>query len=302
LPLTGTGANSAISRVGTTLPVPERPLSDYRSVSPEYFQTIGVPLESGRLFTAADRGRYVAVMSANLAAQAWPDEDPLGQHFRFGSNPASPLFEVIGIVGDVRNRSLDQAPTQTAYVPYPQGSGPVAALLVNVSGDTAPIAQRLREALRALDPDVPVPPLRMLDEVVDDSLLLRRFQLDLVVFFAMVAALLTVVGVYGLMAYAVAQRQNEFGVRLALGEGPRGLQRLVMRQATLLTLGGILVAVPFTLAAGSALQALLFGVTARDPLTFAIVGVLVTVAALAAAYFPARRASRIQPTVALRCE
>jgi len=302
LPLTGTGANSAISREGTTLPIPERPLADFRSVTPDYFGALGLPLRSGRLFTLDDRDRPVAVLSAGLARQAWPGEEPLGRKFRFGSNPNGVLFEVIGVVGDARNRTLDETPTTTAYVPYPQGTQNFAALIVNTGGDPGSLSARLRQIVRTLDPEMPVAPFRTLDDVVDDSLSARRFQLQLVGFFAACAALLSALGVYGLMAYAVAQRTNEFGVRLALGARPSSVIRLVARDALRLLAGGLALAAPVVLFAGPGLRLLLFDVKVYDARTLLGVGILMTASAIIAAYIPGRRASRIQPSVALHAD
>lgn len=303
LPLTGPGANSAISREGTTVPVPERPLADVRGVTLDYFRTIGIPLRAGRLFQTGDRDRLVAVLSANLAEQAWPGLNPLGQRFRFGgSNPNAPLYEVVGVVEEVRNRALDEPPTLTAYVQYPQRTGTSASLLVHSAADLGRLSAPIRGILRALDPALPLPAFRTLNDVVSESMSLRRFQLQLVLFFAAAAALLAALGVYGLMAYAVAQRTNEFGVRLALGARPYGVLRLVLRDAARLIAGGLVVAIPVVLVAGSTIQSFLFGVTSSDAPTLIAVGCLMAAAGLVAAYVPGRRASQIEPMLALRCE
>lgn len=302
LPLTGVGANSAFSIEGTTAPVTERPVADTRSVTPEYFATLGLPLRAGRTLTDADRDRSVAVISENLAAQAWGSENPIGRKFRFGSNPSAQLFEVIGVVGSARNRGLEENPTETAYVPYPVRSGPIVSLIVKTNGDGAQLTAPLRQAIRTFDAEVPISAFRTMDDVASESLSLRRFQLQLVVFFTAVAALLALVGVYGLMSYAVTQRQGEFGVRLALGALPRGLLHLVLRDALTITAAGLAIAVPIVLASTSTLRGLVYGVQTNDPATMTGVAIFILTATLLAALVPGWRASRIEPATALRAE
>jgi predicted permease len=302
LPLTGTGSLSALSAEGTTAAAPDRPSADVRSVSTEYFRALGLALKSGRLMETADRERNVAVLSAQLAERGWPGQNPIGRRFRFGVNPSAVVYEVIGTVGDVRGTGLDQPPTPTAYVPYPQRNYGLVSLIVKAAGDPAMLTSTVRQAVRSHDPELPLPAFRTMDDVIGRSLATRRFQLLLVAFFAGLAALLASVGVYGVMAYSVAQRSPEIGIRLALGARPGALVRSVLREAAFLAGVGLLVAVPATLLGGSFLSRYLVGVTPGNPLVLSATITVIAVTALLAAAGPALRASRVDPMVALRCE
>ena len=302
LPLTGTGALSALSTEGVTGPITERPSADVRSVTPDYFRAMAVPLKTGRLIDAADRERNVAVLSEQLAARGWPSQNSLGRKFRFGANTTAPLYEVVGTVGDVRGTALDQPLTPTAYVPFPQKTLSGVSLIVKTSGNPSALASLVHGILRAHDPELPVVTIRTMDDVMNESLAQRRFQLLLVALFATLAALLASLGVYGVMAYSVAQRTSEIGIRLALGAKPAAVVFKVMRDALMLAAGGLLVALPVTMISGSFLSKFLVGVTPRDPLVLGATAAIIGVTALLAAAGPGLRASRVDPMVALRCE
>jgi predicted permease len=302
LPLTGTGSLSALSVEGTTLDTPQRPSADVRSVSPDYFRAIALTLTSGRLLEGADRERNVAILSDQLAQRGWPGQDPIGRRFRFGVNPAAMVYEVIGTVGDVRGTALDQPPTPTAYVTYPQRNFGLASLVVRTSGPPSALVSTVREAVRAHDPDLPIGALRTMDDVVNGSLASRRFQLQLVASFAILAALLASLGVYGVMAYSVTQRRGEMGIRLALGAKPTALVVRVMREALWLAVVGLLVAIPLTWMSGAFLARFLVGVTPQDPVVFGATVAIIVATSMIAAAGPALRASRIDPMMALRCE
>jgi ABC-type antimicrobial peptide transport system permease subunit len=217
-------------------------------------------------------------------------------------NPSAVVYEVIGIVGDVRGTGLDQPLTPTAYVPYPQRNYGVVSLIVKAAGDPVALTSTVRQAVRSHDPELPLPAFRTMDDVIGRSLSTRRFQLLLVAFFAVLAAVLASIGVYGVMAYSVAQRSSEIGVRLALGARPSALVRSVLREAILLAVIGLLIAVPSTMLGGSFLSRYLDGVTPANPLVLVATIAIITVTALAAAAGPALRASRVDPMLALRCE
>ncbi len=302
LPLTGVGQNSALTLEGTTVPLFDRPIADVRPVNPDYFHTWDIPLKAGRIFEPADGDRPVALVSEFAARRAWPGEDPLGKRFRFGGNPNGPLYEVIGVVGDVRNINLDQAPAVSAYVPYWQRDAQFASLAIKTTADPAAISSAVRTAVREVDPELPAPAIRTMDEVVTESTAERRFQMNLVLLFAAAAMLLAGLGIYGVLSHAVVQRTNEIGIRLALGAEPGEVRRMVLKDAVVLVGAGLAVGVPLALVVGSSLRALLFGVTPRDVPTIAGACAVLTAAALLAAYVPARRASRVDPMVALRHE
>ena len=300
LPLTGTGAMSAASVEGGTVPGMERPRADVRSISPDYFRAMEVPLKTGRTFEAADRNRNVTVLSEELARQAWPGQDPIGRRLRFGVDPTAALYEVIGTVGDIRGTSLDQPLTPTAYVPFPQRAQTIFTLMVKTEGDPSVLTSRVGSIVRGHEPEVPLGPFRTMDDVVDLSVAPRRFQLQLVAVFALLTALLSGLGVFGVMAYSVAQRRGEIGIRLALGIPPREILLRVLRDALQITAVGLALAAPLAWFAGRFLRAFLYGVTPYDPLALTSAVAIIIVTALAAAAAPGFRASRVNPMVALR--
>jgi predicted permease len=302
LPLTGTGSLSSVSVDGGTTPPMERPSADVRSVSPDYFHVVQVPLLRGRLLDPHDRDRLVAVLSARLAARGWPGQDPIGRRFRLGLNPANPLYEVVGVAGDVRGTALDQPETPTAYVPFPQRARGIFTVMVKTEGDPARMTGPVRDILRAHDPRLPLPAIRTMEDVVEGSLEARQFQLTVVTVFALLAVLLSGIGIYSVMAYSVTQRRNELGLRLALGAQPRALMLLVIGRAARLALLGLAIAVPVGWAAGSAVRSFLYGVTPFHPPSMGLTAVAVLCIAIGAAAMPAIRAGRLEPGVALRHE
>lgn len=302
LPLTGTGSLSALSATGVTIPPMERPSADVRSVTPGYFEAVDLHLQQGRLLDGRDEHRAVAVLSEQLAARGWPGENPIGRQFRFGVNPSSQVFEVIGIVNDVRGTALDQPPTPTAYVPFPQRTQGTVNLLLKTDGRQADLPSAVRRVLIDADPDLPSPSFQTLDEVVSESLEARRFQLNIVATFALLAVLLATIGVYGVMAYSVDRRRSELGVRLALGARPRTLVFEVMGRAFRLGLTGLVAAVPIGWFTGTALRSFLFGVSPFDPAALSATAAATLALTVGAAALPAIRASRLDPMRALRHE
>ena len=302
LPLTGTGAMSALSIESGSVPPMERPRADVRCVSPGYFEAIGLPLRSGRSFEQGDRDRLVAVLSEDLAKRAWPGQDPIGRRFHLGVNPSAAVYEVIGTVSDIRGTALDQPLTPTAYVPFPQRSFSNSTVLVKTSGDTLNLAAPIRQTIRAHDPEVPIGRFRTMNDVVDQSVAPRRFQLQLVSLFALLTALLSALGIFGVMSYSVAQRRGEMGIRLALGTPPREILGRVIREALRIAIVGLLVATPLAWLAGRFLQSFLYSVTPYDPVAAAAVVAIVISTAVIAAAGPGLRASRVDPMVALRCD
>ncbi|MCU1273659.1 MAG: hypothetical protein JWO48_1090, partial [Bryobacterales bacterium] len=301
LPLTGEGGNNLVNVEGSKLPVMERPLADIRQVNPDYFRTMGVPLRSGRIFDEADRKREVALVSVMTAELLWPGQNAIGKRFRMGGDD-SHLIEVTGIVGDIRGVSLNKTPTLTVYVPYWQRNYNQMSLVVKTAMDPAGASSAIRSAIRQADRDMPVPAFRTMEDIVTESVAQRRFQLSMVLLFALAATLLASLGIYGVVSYSVAQRTNEVGIRMALGAQPGNIASMMLRQGLLPVALGIIGGVLASLALGRVLGSLLFGVSAWDPMTIGGVVAVLGVSAAAATYIPAHRATRVDPVTALRYE
>ncbi len=301
LPLGGEGNNNLISLEGTNLPLMQRPLADIRQVNPEYFRAMGIPLRSGRIFDEHDRGRPVALVSALTAARVWPGADPVGKRFLSGRGTLG-LIEITGVVGDIHGASLDKAPSNTIYVPYWQESNSHISLVARTATPPAAAASAIRAAIHRLDPEMPVPAMRTMDQMVAESVAPRRFQMMLVLLFAAAALLLAGLGVYGVVSYSVGRRTNEMGIRMALGAEPGRILRMVLRQGMAPVAAGLSAGVAASPALGRVFGSLLFGVSASDPATLAAVMALLASVAAAAICIPARRAVRIDPARALREE
>jgi predicted permease len=301
LPLNGSGGNNGMIPEG--MPTAEYPIVDIRTVNSDYLRTMGIVLYEGRSFDERDRSRNVAVISKSTAKRIWGARDPIGKRFRFGSPDRAPI-EIIGVAADIRGVSLDRAPELTAYVPYWQGSFGIRAVTIamKTNGDPAAVFAAIRTTIRNIDADMPLPPFRTMDQVVEQSIGERRFQLDLILLFGLIAVVLAALGIYGTMSYAVAQRTNEVGIRIALGAQPRSIAGKVVIDALKSVAIGLLSGIPIALAAAAGLRSLLFGVTPRDPVTLIATCTIVAMTAILAAFVPARRASRIDPIVALRGE
>ena len=280
--------------------------ADYASVSEGYFRSLGIPLLSGRLFDDRDTmdAPHVALISESLAREKWPNQDPIGHTIEFGNMDGDlRLLTVIGVVGDVREASLEKPPRPTIYVNYrqrPQATYRFSAV-VRTAGDPASVIASARKIVRDLDPDVP-PSTSSFTAIFAASTSGRRFNLVLFGIFAGTALLLAVAGIYGVLAYSVARRTREMGVRMALGASAGNVMRLVLGQAAVTTGIGVLLGVVGSFILMRFLQSMLYEVSAADPMTFAAVALLVIGVALLAAYLPARRATKVDPIVALRYE
>jgi putative ABC transport system permease protein len=300
LPLSGEGGNNLIAADGTNPPLMERPLADIREVNAGYFATLGIPLRSGRIFGEADQAP-VAVISALTAERLWPGRDPVGRRFRIG-DPESPLVLVTGVVGDVHGVSLARRPNLTVYRPYWQRSRANAALVVRTRMSPEAVSASLAPAIHRIDRELPVPAVRTMDDILSSSVAPERFQALLVLLFGLTAALLAGLGVYGVVAYSVAQRTSELGVRMALGAQPAGIRLLVLRQALLPVAIGLIAGAAAAATAGRVLSSLLFEVPSIDPLALGGATAFLGAAAAVAGYLPARRATRVDPVTALRTE
>jgi putative ABC transport system permease protein len=301
LPLAGEGNNNLLVVEGVNMPLFERPLVDMRSVSGEYFQAMGIPLRAGRVFDESDRKRGVAIVGESTARKLWPGENPLGKRVSFGEQTA-PLMEVIGIAGDVRANGLQKPPEQVVYIPYWYRGRSQTSLVIRTGMSPTAIAGAVRAELRKLDPELPVPQFRTMQDIVSASVAERKFQLSLVLVFAGIALALACLGIFGVVSYTVAQRRGEMGIRLALGATAGNLRSMVVRQGLMPVVVGLTCGIVGAVALGRVMEGMLFGVQSGDPWTLAAVSLTLLGVAAAACYIPAMRVSRADPLTALRYE
>jgi len=280
---------------------------DQRVAGGEYFRAMEIPLLKGRLFNDQDTrtSPRVVVIDDAMAAQLWPHEDPLGKRIHFGgidANASVPWLTVVGVVGRVKQYALDGDSRIALYLAHTQSAARGMNVVVRTTGEPAALASAVRRELRVLDPDLPVYNVRTMTERVDESLARRRFAMLLLTLFAALALGLATIGIYGVIAYLVAQGRRELGIRMALGCTPRGILQLVVRHGMGIALVGVGIGLTGAAALTRFMGSLLFGVTASDPLTFIAVAMLLTAVALIAVCIPGRRAARIDPMISLRSD
>jgi putative ABC transport system permease protein len=277
------------------------------TVSPEYFRVLSVPLRRGRAFTEADgkNANQVIVINGAFVSRFFPGQEPLGQHVILDGPDDKPLppREVVGVVGNVHFQSFTDEERPEYYIPFEQSPSAVTQVVVRArGGDAAALTAPVRAALKGVDPNLLIWRTETMDELVGQSVAPQRFNVALLGFFAALAMLLAAVGIYGVMSYMVTQRRHEIGIRMALGAGRGDVLRMVVRQGMLLTLAGLGLGLVGAFALTRLMSSLLYGVSATDPLVFAAVSLLLASVALLASYVPARRATRVDPMVALRYE
>src|SRR5579871_2709144 len=281
-------------------------VANYCAASEGYFSTLGIPLLQGRLFQDSDTADapHVAVISRSLARTQWPNQNPLGHKIEFGNMDSDTHFlTVVGVVKDVRGRNLETPPSPTIYVNYrqrPRRTQTLTAVLRS-SLDPGSLHASVRQILHDLDPTIPIVPSTFA-EVVTSSVRDRRFNATILSVFAGAALLLAMIGIYGVLAHSVAQRTREIGIRMALGASAQNVVRLILRQGLTTIIAGVVLGVVCSLLVTRTMRSMLYGVSATDPLTFAMVVVLLFIVALVACYFAARKASMVDPIVALRQE
>jgi putative ABC transport system permease protein len=279
-------------------------IADFGVVTDGYFQVLGIPLLRGRIFDERDGANspHVAVISESLARARWPNQEPIGHTIEFGNMDGDlRLLTIVGIVGDTHEYGLDQPPRPTVYVNLFQRPRAAMTLTMLTDADTQSVTSAARGMLQELDPEIPAK-FRTFSQVYSASLGSRRFNVILIGFFGITALLLATAGVFGVMAYSVSRRTREIGVRIALGAASGDVLRMVLSQGLRTIFIGVAIGIAGSLALTRTVETLLFGVTATDPLTFMGVTLLLIGAALLACYVPARRATRVDPMVALRHE
>jgi putative ABC transport system permease protein len=263
-----------------------------------------IPLKRGRLFTDQEAAemRHVVVINETFARRHFPNEDPLGKRVTIYLKDDNQPCEIIGIVGDSKHRSLDAGIGPMSYWPHPELASSRMTFVIRTRGDASAITSGARDVIRALDPAQPVSDVRTMESLIGTSMAGARFNTLLLTIFAMVSLLLAGVGIYGVMAYSVAQRTREIGVRMALGARARDALWLVVRRGMALTIAGVAIGVAASFALMRLMETLLFNVSVTDPLTFAGIPLLLALVALLACLIPARRAAKVDPMVALRCD
>jgi putative ABC transport system permease protein len=278
-----------------------------RDISANYFPLMKIPLIAGRLFNESDNtasGPFRVMVSQSWVNKNLPGENPIGKRIRFTNSPTQPYREIVGVVGDVAEASLESPKDPILFTPYLQGPGPFLTYIVRTTSDPVTALAPVRAALRDSDPQlIPIQPATM-GQIIDQSpsVFLRRYPSFLIGSFAALALILAIVGLYGLISYSVSQRSREVGIRIALGAQPLDVMRLVLEEGIRLTMLGIALGVVAALGLTQLMRSLLFGVSVADPLTFGGVSVLLTLVAIAACYIPARRAMGADPIGALRHE
>jgi putative ABC transport system permease protein len=275
--------------------------ADFRLVNQHYFSALHIPLLRGRNFTEQEvrEGKLVTVVSQQLVDTVFPNEDPMGK--RLVSAMGGQAFEIIGVVGDIRHRSLQNQPFPAMYFPILDESTRMN-LVIRTQNDPLSIVSAVRQEVKAMDPDQPISAVKRMSDWVDSSVSSQRYSTTLLAAFAALAMILAATGIYGVMSYTVAQRTHEIGVRMALGARRRDVLKLVVRHGMLLTLVGVIIGVAGALGLTRVMASLLFGVTAKDPLTFVAVAGLLSAVAFIACFVPALRATKVDPLVALRYE
>lgn len=306
LPIGGGRAGRSFVIEGKPDPGTEnQPGASYTIICPNYFQTMGIKLVSGREFTEKDalNAPNVVVINETLAKRYWPDEDPLGRRIKIGRfNSDGPWLTVVGVIPDVKQYGLDQQTRPEFFRPYNQAAWPVMTVVVRTAYNPVTFINPIKQALSKFEPDRAPSGMRTMDEIIYDSVGSRRFPMMLLIAFSLVALMLAAVGISGVVAFSVTQRTREIGIRMALGANKGDVIRLVLNRNMAAALIGVAVGLGGSLALTRFLAGLLFEVRPMDPIVLSAVAFILAGVAFIACYLPARRAMRVDPMIALRCE
>ncbi|HKG23958.1 MAG TPA: FtsX-like permease family protein, partial [Blastocatellia bacterium] len=305
LPFTGPGAATKFTIVGEPAPeAGQEPVTDVRVTDRNFFQTMNIPIVRGRTYTdqEASEERHVVVINETLARTIFPDEDPIGKRLVIYMKSVNEPTEIIGVVGDVKYKNLEDKVRPMVYWPHPELPYSSLTLVVRTQGDPLSLAGATLGEIQGLDKDQPVADVRTMGQWLSRTIAQARFNTLLLGIFAAVALVLAAVGIYGVMAYTVTQQTHEIGIRMAFGAQPAHVLKMVVRQGGMLVLIGLGAGLVASLAATRLLSSLLFGVSPTDPVVFAFIPGVLLLVALAACVIPARRAIRVDPMVALRYE
>jgi putative ABC transport system permease protein len=303
LPFSGNGGTAAITLPDRELPSPgAEPQVMFNTAMPNYFETIGIPFLKGRPFGPEDQLNTpsVVIINQTMAQRFWPDQDPLGKQVKFVEDGSTAT--VIGVVGDAKHYWLEDQPKPQMYGSYTQQPGYFATVVIRTTVEPLALTESVRQAVWKVDADQPMWKIRTVEFLVDRSVANRKFLMALMGIFASLALVLTVIGLYGVISYLVNQRTQEIGIRMALGAQMGDILRLVLKQGMLLVLLGVALGLAASWMMTRLMVRLLYEVSATDPLTFVTISSLLIVVAFLACYLPARRATKVDPLVALRYE
>jgi putative ABC transport system permease protein len=324
LPLGNNGWQTSFVVDGRPAPPPaDTPLMEACTVTPDYFRAMNIPLLRGRYFTDQDNRSFIAgrdlsklnegerminganviIVDEEFAKRHWPNEEAVGKRIRFGTDPKAPVLEVVGVVGRVKMESLSGDSNRVqGYFSFSQIPFNGMTVIIKGSGDPNQQIASARNQVKSLDPDQPIYNIRTMDEIRGEAVAPQRLNLMLLSIFAGIAFVLAVVGIYGVMSYAVTQRTHEIGIRIAIGAQPRDVFRMILGQGMFLTIVGMVAGLLGAFALTRLMATMLFGVKPTDPATFAGVALLLITVALIACYIPGRRATKVDPVDSLRYE
>jgi len=324
LPLGNNGWQTSFLIDGRPAPPPaDTPLMEACTVTPDYFRAMNIPLRRGRYYNDHDDRSFIAgkdlsklnegerlvagvnviIIDEEFAKRYWPGEEAVGKRIKFGTDPSAPVLEVVGVVGRVKMEALDDDSNRVqGYFSFAQVPFTGMTMVVKGNGDPNQLIAAARNQVRTLDPDQPIYNIRTMDEIRGESVAPQRLNLMLLSIFAGIAFVLAIVGIYGVMSYAVTQRTHEIGIRMAIGAQPRDVFRMILGQGMLLTMIGMVAGLAGAFALTRLMATMLFSIKPTDPLTFAVVAVLLVAVALIACYIPGRRATKVDPVNSLRYE
>jgi predicted permease len=302
LPFGGSGRVWRFRRDGEDPNMAAGPAASFQVATSDYFRAVGIRLLQGRFFTSGDRdgAQPVVIVNETMARRFWPDAEALGQRIVIRNEQFA--REIIGVTNDVKHFGLEKDPEPEMYAPFDQFVIDVMPMVVRTEGDPAQFIGAIRQHAHAVDPTVAVASIIPMEQLLAASLAERRFTVQLLGAFGLLALLLAAIGIYGVMAYSVAERTREIGIRMALGAEARNVLNLVIRQGMVLVAIGVVVGAAVSLAVTRLIETLLFEVSATDTTTFAVIAATVSAVALVACYLPARRATKVEPMIALRCD
>ena len=303
LPFSGNGATTAIILPDREAPAKgHEPEVMFNSATPNYFETMGIPFIKGRLFGNEDRPdtQPVVIINQTMAQKFWPNQDPIGKQVKSALDGST--LTIVGVVGDAKHYWLEETQQPQMYGPYSQQPGYFATVVIRTTVDPLSLSEPVRQALWKVDADQPMWKIRTVEFLVSRSVADRKFLLALMGIFASLALVLTIIGLYGVISYLVNQRTQEIGIRMALGAQMQDILRMVLKQGMILVLTGVALGLAAAWISTRLMSRLLYQVSATDPLTFSVIAGLLIVVALLACYLPARRATKVDPLVALRYE